>query len=112
MSADQQNGDPMIVLPTPPTAKAAADSVRRRPAGRRHHEWGRQTFVTRLEKRPSRHPGWSAGSARHPIPTMARLALTGTGTEAGLVDVEWGEHVSDKEHTTATTGGDPEGRWR
>lgn len=39
---------------------------------------------------------------------MTHLALSDSGAEAGVVDVEWGELVSDDEYSTVAAGGETE----
>jgi quercetin dioxygenase-like cupin family protein len=39
---------------------------------------------------------------------MTHLALSDSGVDADVADVEWGEHVSDDEYDTATTSGETE----
>jgi quercetin dioxygenase-like cupin family protein len=39
---------------------------------------------------------------------MTHLALSDSSSEAGAIDVEWGEHVSDDEYATAKSGGETE----
>jgi quercetin dioxygenase-like cupin family protein len=43
---------------------------------------------------------------------MCHLALADSGTEAGVADVEWGDHESDDENAGVTTGGVTEGNER
>jgi len=39
---------------------------------------------------------------------MTHLALSDSSAEADVADVEWGDHVSDDEYTTATADGETE----
>jgi quercetin dioxygenase-like cupin family protein len=148
MSADQPNSGPMIILPAPPTTKAAADrftgdvwvdsitngagvgcarlaTVRFSPGARTAwhcHTHGQTLHVTDghalVQSRDGQtivmRPGdtvytpsgnWHWHGAL-PDSFMTHLALSDSGAEAGVADVEWGEHVSDDEYESATTSGE------
>jgi quercetin dioxygenase-like cupin family protein len=53
-------------------------------------------------------PGIEHWHGAAPDSFMAHLVLSDSGTDAGVADVEWGDHVSGDEHTPATTGGELE----
>jgi quercetin dioxygenase-like cupin family protein len=150
MSGDQPNGDPMIVLPSPPTARAAADrftgdvwvdditngagagcarlaTVRFSPGARTAwhcHAHGQtlhvtdgqgvvqsrdgQTIVIRPGDTVYTPPGTWHWHGAMPGSFMTHLALSDSGADAGVADVEWGDHVSDDEYETATTGAETE----
>jgi quercetin dioxygenase-like cupin family protein len=148
MSGDQPNGDAMIVLPAPPTAKAVADrftgdvwvdgitngagcarlaTVRFSTGARTAwhcHAHGQtlhvtdgqglvqsrdgQTIVIRPGDTVYTPPGTWHWHGAMPSSFMTHLALSDSGAEAAVADVEWGDHVSDDEYSTAATSAETE----
>lgn len=140
----------MVVLPAPPTEKAAADrftgdvwvdgipngagpgsarlaTVRFSPGARTAwhcHAHGQTLHVTEgtglVQSRAGQtivmRPGdtvYTPSGTWHwhgaaPDSFMTHLALSDSSAEADVADVQWGDHTSDDEYSTATTGGQTE----
>jgi quercetin dioxygenase-like cupin family protein len=67
-----------------------------------------QTVVMRPGDTVLTPPGVWHWHGAAPGSFMAHLALSDTGGEADVADVEWGDHVSADEYTTATACGNTE----
>lgn len=71
-----------------------------------------QTVVMRPGDTLFTPPGVWHWHGAAPNSFMAHLALSDSGAEAGVADVEWGGHVSDDEYTAAAAGGETEASTR
>jgi len=67
-----------------------------------------QTVVMRPGDTVLTPPGVWHWHGAAPDAFMAHLALSDSGAEVAVPDVEWGDHVSNDEYTAATAGGEAE----
>jgi quercetin dioxygenase-like cupin family protein len=65
-----------------------------------------QTVVMRPGDTVFTPPGVWHWHGAAPESFMCHLALSDSGAETDVAEVEWGDHVADDEYTAATTGGE------